>query len=844
MIQKVTLCLIWVALWGTLPVLGQGKITKHTHSMHVIDGFTISCPVGNYVNQKVVGSTDLYNQLKSGELKSTSVIEVSYSGFPDEAREAFQAAVDIWASIIISDVPIRIQANWTALAEGTLGSAGATDFIRDFSGAPLRGVWYPIALAEKLAQRELNSVTQREISANFNSSRDDWYFGTDGNAASNQIDFLTVVLHEIGHGLGFIGFANDIGNNQGRIRVEGFPMIFDSFLENNNGERLSNQDLFTDPSTQLLNFFTSNSNLNFGGPLAEAAAGIVRPGLYAPSEFDGGSSIHHLNTPAFQNGANRLMVHALGFGAGTLDPGPITLGIFSDIGWVHTFIKPDSVFGVNPGTDSLEIKAIVVADSLLDTSSVTLHFSLDTFRTEQTVMMLPTGQDNEFSAFIDTIPSTGSVGYYVTASDFTARTYFSPAEATARDIYFFFQVDTEAPDITHAPSVSFLTDESEELLIEAQIVDGIGIDSAYVVFSVNGGSEQNQGLNLIGGRTAFRTTLDLDTLSLAVGDTLRYRIFAVDKGQNPLTAQLPTVDFFQFVISESQVDARATYANDFNGPDAASDFLGNVFTVTTPAGFTDPGLHTPHPYPEAGGGNPDLNIIHQLKIPIVISANRSSQLMQFDEIVLVEPGEDGTSFGDQQFWDFVIVEGSTDGGSTWTPALEGYDSRENTAWFNLYTNSLDSEGRVSSAEGSPSLYRQRIIDLGDTFNAGDTVLFRFRLFSDELAFGWGWAIDNLLIQSELITSNEDEVSLIQDLNLFPSPAHDRVDITWESLQPIREAHIRVVNLQGVPVYQEAVKNLQRENKLELNTEKFPSGFYLLQLEADGIIESKKMIINH
>jgi hypothetical protein len=34
--------------------------------------------------------------------------------------------------------------------------------------------------------------------------------------------------------------------------------------------------------------------------------------------------------------------------------------------------------------------------------------------------------------------------------------------------------------------------------------------------------------------------------------------------------------------------------------------------------------------------------------------------MTFDEIVLVEPGESYADFGDTEFWDYVIVEGSND----------------------------------------------------------------------------------------------------------------------------------------------------------------------------------------
>src|SRR6185503_481878 len=35
-----------------------------------------------------------------------------------------------------------------------------------------------------------------------------FYYGLDNNKAANQIDLVTVVLHELGHGVGFSGFAS------------------------------------------------------------------------------------------------------------------------------------------------------------------------------------------------------------------------------------------------------------------------------------------------------------------------------------------------------------------------------------------------------------------------------------------------------------------------------------------------------------------------------------------------------------------------------------------------------------------------------------------------------------
>src|SRR5690606_12061465 len=56
-----------------------------------------------------------------------------------------------------------------------------------------------------------------------------WYYGLDGNTPAGMINFLDVVMHEIGHGLNFQGFYNlTTGAPQ-----SGFPDIYSSFVYDN-----------------------------------------------------------------------------------------------------------------------------------------------------------------------------------------------------------------------------------------------------------------------------------------------------------------------------------------------------------------------------------------------------------------------------------------------------------------------------------------------------------------------------------------------------------------------------------------------------------------------------------
>jgi len=254
----------------------------------------------------------------------TAVITVNFlTTFPcrtwdPAAQTAFQYAADIWASLITSDVPIVIDACWEPKLPGILGSAGPTAPIRDFSGAPDAVTWYPIALANALSHSDLNG-TDAEIKASFNSARSNWYFGTDGNTPSGQYDFVSVVLHEIGHGLGFLG-SMDVSNGVGSWGYgTPYPFVYDRFTENGSGQQLISD--FPNNSSALAAQLTSD-NIFFDGANANAGNGNAPPKLYAPPVWESGSSYAHLDENTYSGTPNGLMTPALSSAEAVHDPGP------------------------------------------------------------------------------------------------------------------------------------------------------------------------------------------------------------------------------------------------------------------------------------------------------------------------------------------------------------------------------------------------------------------------------------------------------------------------------------------------------------------------------------------
>jgi hypothetical protein len=50
---------------------------------------------------------------------------------------------------------------------------------------------------------------------------------------------------------------------------------------------------------------------------------------------------------------------------------------------------------------------------------------------------------------------------------------------------------------------------------------------------------------------------------------------------------------------------------------------------------------------------------------------------QYDDVAIVEPGELGASFPSDEFYDYVVVEG-TKNGLDWVALAPGYDARHNS----------------------------------------------------------------------------------------------------------------------------------------------------------------------
>ncbi|WP_082551926.1 PA domain-containing protein [Massilia sp. Root351] len=188
---------------------------------------------------------------------------------------AFTYAAKLWGSRLNSSVPIRIRAAFDPLPcsanSGVLGAAGAWDIFADFPGAPKANTWYPAALANKLRGADLSAPGDPHIGATFNSRLGlaadclpggGFYLGLDGNFGS-ATDFVTVLLHEIAHGLGFQTFTDEANGQY----YAGVPSIWDHYLLDN---RLGHEWVELTPAQRAASAI-SNDGLAWNGPFVTAA---------------------------------------------------------------------------------------------------------------------------------------------------------------------------------------------------------------------------------------------------------------------------------------------------------------------------------------------------------------------------------------------------------------------------------------------------------------------------------------------------------------------------------------------------------------------------------------------
>ena len=286
---------------------------------------------------------------------SKSSFKVDFTNTPGIYQPAINGAVDVWAQNFTSKVPIKLRVLWERQSNsGILASAAPGKFHSNFKNIPDADLWYASALADAIAGEDIEPTTP-EITIRINSTNGPMlYLGTDGKCPSNKYDLMSMILHEMAHGLGFLSNADyDDLYGYGSIQQ---PTPYDAYAQIPDGRRLMDLD---SPSLELGQALTQP--LVWSGANAIRANNGVKPLLYTPSKYEGGSSVSHLDENTFANSPrDAVMSPNLKFGEVFHSPGPLLIAMFEDL-----LAKPPAGIPFGIPSAPRNVKALVADKSAI-----------------------------------------------------------------------------------------------------------------------------------------------------------------------------------------------------------------------------------------------------------------------------------------------------------------------------------------------------------------------------------------------------------------------------------------------------------------------------------------------
>ncbi|HQG77508.1 MAG TPA: T9SS type A sorting domain-containing protein [Bacteroidales bacterium] len=758
--------------------------------------------------------------------KGGGKINVVYSGFTREARGAMEYAVAILESVLPPDLDMTVKASWRKVSSsGVLGHASITAFARGWGiGAYIPEAYYPVAVAEKIAGRKLKEPYEADVELILNSSVS-WYYGTDGKTPATKYDLVTAIIHELCHGLGFFDSMN-VDNNMGWYGLGSLPVIYDMFVENQDGRRLTDTMWFAQNSKELSGELVGGK-LYFNGPLTRSALGGSRAKLYSPPVWDPGSSVSHLDELE-TSAENALMTPFIDKGEAIHDPGKLTLAILGDLGWINTRIIPRKIMDTEDHLTGIDIAVQIKSDTTYNRDNVGLVYSFDGFNTFDTLNMIPYRLTNSFSRTVDIPYYNARLVYYFYAVDSFSRIFRSPAAGKENPYSVFIGTDTVKPVITHEKTDYFF-EKTDSIPFTAVVTDNIGIDTVYIEYRINGGTTFYSGLKARPD-DKYSNTLGFPHGFLKGGDSLSYRLVAIDKAAGRNSTILPQAGFFNISI-EALAPAVRNYSTDFS--DASDSFFSSGFEITTPLNFSSPGLHSEHPYKSPDEDNGSLDFSSVLRHPVIFDS--AGMIITFRELVLVEPGEEGSVFGFSDFYDYVVVEGSKDYGRSWFTLADGYDSRINSSWLNAYNSSTDGNNSTFVGEESMMMERKIYTKTNQRITGGDSVLIRFRLHADPYARGWGWAIDDLSIGPLPVDEEKPEKS--EEFRVYPNPGSGQFTLTTDSrIKMDYPYEVKIFNIAGRIVFSTRV---YEEGPIQLNLPDKIPGLYFIVISSNSVHKTIK-----
>ncbi|WP_225691774.1 tandem-95 repeat protein, partial [Thalassolituus sp. ST750PaO-4] len=300
----------------------------------------------------------------------------------------FNRAADILNATFDIAVTVNVNSSFDPLFcdtnSATLGSAGAADY--EFINDGSEWTVYADALANQLQGSDVTPAAT-EINAQFNSGignpgclqSSGWYLGFDDPAGSGN-SLLSVVLHEIMHGMGFLSLLNPDGSTGATVNGNYVYDPYSKLLY----DATQSARVTTLNQSQRAAATINNGNLVWDGTQTNAQLGGFSSGvnnsrmqMYAPTSYTPGSSVSHFDTAATPNEIMEPQYTEF------LDDAGLAKYLLADIGWTLAATANSApVMGTITAKILNEDSVLNVTLSATDADGDSLTYSITSATTE------------------------------------------------------------------------------------------------------------------------------------------------------------------------------------------------------------------------------------------------------------------------------------------------------------------------------------------------------------------------------------------------------------------------------------------------------------------------------
>ena len=182
-------------------------------------------------------------------------------------------------------------------------------------------------------------------------------------------------------------------------------------------------------------------------------------------------------------------------------------------------------------------------------------------------------------------------------------------------------------------------------------------------------------------------------------------------------------------------------------------------------------------------------------------------------------------------YDLLYVQTSTDGGTSWTNLGSGITPN----WYNSsrLPNGVDCQNCVGGQwTGRDATVKHYTYDLTQQANT----IIRFVMETDDASNNDGVIIDNFQVSGTNLASKNN---VFEVFAVYPNPSNGSISISLTSSSDVK---VSLNDISGRLIFNELFENSESIFKKEINFNTLSKGIYLINVESDGKIASKKLII--